>query len=67
MVSGHKAHASVAFTPSARHAFDDELTAYGTGKGSVKLPYETPVPTELLTRMIHYRTREHEVDGVTWM
>ena len=67
MVSGHKAHANIAFTPSTRHAFDDELTAYETGKGSVKLPYETPVPTDLITRMIHYRTREHEVDGVKWL
>lgn len=67
VVSGHKAHANVVFTPTTRQAFDDELTEYETGKGSVKLPYDGTVPTDLLTRMIHYRTREHEVDGVKWL
>ena len=67
MVSGHKAHASIVFTPATRQAFGDELSGYEVGKGSVKLPYDTPVPTDLIARMIHYRTREHEVDGVKWL
>ncbi|NGO80252.1 DUF1801 domain-containing protein [Streptomyces sp. YC504] len=66
-LSGHKQHANVVFTPSTREAFDAELTPFETGKGSVKLPYGEPVPAELLGRMMAYRVREHEVDGVKWM
>ena len=67
MFSGHKAHASVAFTPSTRAAFEAELTQYRTGKGTVALPYGTPPPRRLLIRMIKHRVREHEHDGVKWM
>ncbi|WUD77452.1 DUF1801 domain-containing protein [Streptomyces sp. NBC_00510] len=67
VISGHAKHANFAFTPSTREAFDAELTDFGTGKGTVKLPYGSPVPTDLLRRMIAYRVREHEDDAVLWM
>ncbi|WP_433272342.1 iron chaperone [Actinosynnema sp. CS-041913] len=67
MVGGFSKHATIAFTPSTRQAFDEELTDFTTGKGSVKLPYGRPVPAELLRRMIEFRVREHEDDGVLWM
>lgn len=65
--SGHKQHANVTFTPSTREAFAAELAAFETGKGSVKLPYDRPVPVELLRRMITHRIEEFEQDGVNWM
>jgi uncharacterized protein YdhG (YjbR/CyaY superfamily) len=64
--AGHAKHANVVFTPSTRAAFDADLAAFDTGKGSVKLPYGHPVPADLLRRMIEYRLREHEVDGIGW-
>ena len=67
MVSGHARHASVAFTPSTREGFDAQLAGIATGKGTVKLPYGQPVPGDLLRRMIAFRVREHEDDGVLWM
>ncbi|GAA0809802.1 iron chaperone [Spirilliplanes yamanashiensis] len=67
MVSGHAGHAGVAFTPSTREAFDAELAGFATGKGTVKLPYGQPVPGDVLRRMIAFRVREHEDDGVLWM
>lgn len=67
VVSGHKQHANVVFTPSTREAFDAELADFETGKGRIKLPYGGPVPDELLGRMIAHRVREHEDDGVMWM
>jgi uncharacterized protein YdhG (YjbR/CyaY superfamily) len=67
MISGHARHASVAFTPSTRERFDAELAGFETGKGTIKLPYGQPVPTDLLHRMIEFRVREHEDDGVRWM
>jgi uncharacterized protein YdhG (YjbR/CyaY superfamily) len=67
MVSGHAKHANIVFTPSTREAFDADLAGFATGKGSVKLPYGRPVPGDLLRRMIAFRVREHEDDGVLWM
>jgi uncharacterized protein YdhG (YjbR/CyaY superfamily) len=67
MVSGHARHANVTFTPSTRERFDADLVGYETGKGSVKLPYGRPVPTDLLRRMMTFRVREHEDHGVLWM
>ncbi|MFI1921449.1 MULTISPECIES: iron chaperone [unclassified Streptomyces] len=67
MVSGHAKHVNVVFTPSTREAFDADLADFATGKGSVKLPYGEPVPGDLLRRMIAFRVREHEDDGVLWM
>ncbi len=64
MLSDHAKHANFAFTPSTREAFDADLAGFATGKGSVKLPYTQPVPADLLRRMIAFRVREHEEDGV---
>jgi uncharacterized protein YdhG (YjbR/CyaY superfamily) len=67
MFSGHKAHASLAFTPSTREAFAPQLRDYRTGKGTIALPYDAPLPTELMTRMIEHRVSEYETEGVKWM
>lgn len=67
MVSGHAKHANIAFTPSTCEAFDADLTGFATGKGTVQVPYGKPVPSDLLHRMITFRVREHEDDGVLWM
>ncbi|MFI1359213.1 iron chaperone [Streptomyces sp. NPDC020898] len=67
MASAHAKHANVVFTPSTREAFDPDLATFTTGKGSVKLPYGQPVPDDLLRRMMAFRVREHEQEGVLWM
>lgn len=65
--SGHAKHVNFAFTPSTKDAFEADLADFDTGKGTVKLRYGQPVPADLLRRMIAYRVREHEDDGVLWM
>ncbi len=67
VVNGYTKHANIVFTPSTRAAFDADLGGFTTGKGSVKLPYGQTVPSDLLRRMIAFRVREHEEDGVLWM
>ncbi|MCW2134449.1 iron chaperone [Arthrobacter sp. VKM Ac-2550] len=61
--SGHQKHANFVFTPSTLAAFSDRLAGYKTGKGSVQLPYDEPVPADVLGMMIAYRIREYEKDG----
>ena len=65
--SGHQKHANFVFTPSTLAAFSDQLSGYKTGKGSIQLPYDEPVPADVLAMMIAYRIREYEKDGVKWM
>jgi uncharacterized protein YdhG (YjbR/CyaY superfamily) len=67
MFSAHKAHVSLAFTPSIRTAFADDLGSYQTGKGTVAVPYDAPLPTALIRRMIEARLREYEQQAVKWM
>lgn len=67
MISGHAKHASVAFTPSTREAFAADLADLATGKRTVKLPYDQPVPVDLIRQMMSFRVREHEDHGVLWM
>ena len=65
--AGYTKHANVVFTPSTREAFAGELSGFRTGKGSVQISYTDPIPAELLGRMIEYRVKEFEVDGIRWM
>lgn len=64
--SGYRDHANMVFTPTTLQAHLGELDGYRTGKGSVHLPYDQPIPTRLLGRMIDYRIRELHDDGVKW-
>jgi uncharacterized protein YdhG (YjbR/CyaY superfamily) len=65
--AGYTKHANFVFTPSTREALDGELSGFRTGKGSVQLPYADSIPTGLLGRMMDYRVKEFEADGIRWM
>ena len=65
--SAHHTHVGFTFTPSTRERFDDSLADFQTDKGTVNLPYDEPIPNDLLKSMIASRVEEYEVDGVNWM
>lgn len=65
--SGHKDHMNLVVTPSAKQAFEDELKDYKTGKGSVQLAYDKPLPKELIEKLVRYRAEEYRNSGVKWM
>lgn len=65
--AGYKAHATVVVTPSAKDAFEGEFGEFETGKGSLKIPYAAPLPSELITAMLEHRVREYTERGVLWM
>ncbi len=64
--SGHKQHMNLVFTPRTKAAFEDKLRNYDTGKGSVKLLYDKPLPTNLIKEMILYRANEYSENKVNW-
>ncbi len=64
--SGHKNHMNLVATPSTKQAFENELSDYETGKGSVKLAYDKPLPAELIKKIVLFRACEYRENGVKW-
>lgn len=50
-------------SPSGIEAFEDELSGYKTGKGSVKFPLEEPVPFDLVREIVAFRVKENMDDS----
>ncbi len=64
--SAHKAHCSFAPTAEALGEFRSELAGHKTTKHYLQLPYDKPVPADLVRRIAEYRLqalREREDDG----
>jgi len=45
--------------PHVLISFEEELKNYKTGKGSVQFPLDTPLPAELIVRMVRFRLEEN--------
>jgi uncharacterized protein YdhG (YjbR/CyaY superfamily) len=56
--SAHKAHTSFAPTAAAMEAFADELRSHQTTKGTLKIPYDEPLPEDLIRRMAEFCVEE---------
>src|SRR2546422_5045120 len=44
--------------PSGIEAFEEELSQYKQGKGSVQFPINQPVPFDLVRRIVRFRVKE---------
>ena len=58
--SAQKKHIGFHPTPSAIVAFAEKLTDYTCSKGTVQLPYEVPLPLDLIRQMVAFRVAEQE-------
>ena len=45
--------------PSGMAAFQEELSAYKQGKGSVQFPLAQPMPYDLIRRIVQFRVEEN--------
>jgi uncharacterized protein YdhG (YjbR/CyaY superfamily) len=45
--------------PSGIEAFQEELSKYKTGKGSVQFPLNEPLPLDLVRRIVEFRVKEN--------
>lgn len=64
--SGHKQHMNLVGTPSTKAALVKDLAGYETGKGSVQLAYDKPLPEALIRKFVKYRADEYRNKGVKW-
>lgn len=56
--SGEKKHMGFHPAPSAIEAFKDQLFEYKCSKGTVQLPYDKPMPYDILREMVLFRVKE---------
>ncbi len=64
---GYKQHMNIVATPSTKQALESELLNYKTGKGSILLHYDKPLPVALIKKIVLYRAKEYRENGVKWM
>lgn len=56
--AGYKKHIGLYPTPTGISAFEDELGPYTSAKGSVQFPLSSPLPLDLIRRIVQFRVRE---------
>jgi uncharacterized protein YdhG (YjbR/CyaY superfamily) len=64
--SACKAHCNFAPTPAALEAFREELKEYRTTKNYLQIPYDEPVPEDLVRRIAEYRVRNMGDGDTFW-
>ena len=55
MIAGYKKHVGLYPHPTVMEKFNNELSDYKKGKGSVQFPLDKPLPKDLIIKMIKYR------------
>ena len=63
--SANKHHIGFYPTGSPIVVFSDELTAYKTSKGAIQFPLKTPVPIDLVRRIVEFRVNEDEIKSIS--
>jgi len=58
--AAHTNHIGLYPTPLATGVFAKELAPYESGKGSIKFPFDKPIPYDLIRRIVEFRVREEE-------
>jgi len=54
-----KKHIGFYALPTGNEAFQKELSAFKTGKGSVQFPLNKPLPLELVAAIVKFRVQEN--------
>ena len=54
-----KNHIGFYATPSGHSEFQDELSKYKQGKGSVQFPLDKPIPYKLIQKIVKFRVAEN--------
>ncbi len=62
-----KKHMNFMPTEASIKPFENELGDFKTGKGSVQLPYDKPLPEQLILKMARHRVHDVRENDARWM
>lgn len=57
--AGFKNHIGIYPAPRGVAEFDEELSKFDGGKGTVQFPLDEPIPYGLITRIVKFRIKKH--------
>ena len=57
--AGWKNHIAFYGAPRGNPEFDENLSAYESGAGTLQFPYDKPLPYNLVTRIVKFRAAEN--------
>lgn len=63
--AANKHHIGFYPTASPIVVFSDELMAYKTSKGAIQFPLKTPIPIDLVRRIVEFRINEDEIKSIS--
>jgi len=68
MLQAFKQHASLRFPLRivGAHKAEIEAAGYDSGSGMIKLPYDKPLPVDVLKLLMKARLDEYEATGAKW-
>lgn len=65
--SAHKSHLNFSPTGPAMKPFKEELAKFKTGKDTIQLPYDKPLPKGLLRKIAAFRAKQVRESDARWM
>lgn len=65
--SAYKSHLNFMPTGPALEPFKEELAGYTTGKDTIQLPYDRPLPKALIRKIAEYRLKQVRENDARWM
>ena len=57
--AAYKKHIGFYPAPIGNAEFEQELSVYGAGKGTVKFPLDQPIPFDLISKIVKFRAKEN--------
>lgn len=65
--AAYKAHINFMPTHASLEPFKKELSAFTTGKDTLQLPYDRPLPKTLIRKIAAHRARDVRKNDARWM
>ena len=65
--SAHKTHINFMPTGPAMKPFMEELSELITGKDTIQIPYDRPLPSILIQKIAEYRIKDVRENDAKWM
>lgn len=57
--AAYKKHIGLYPAPIGNAEFNEELSVYAAGKGTLRFPLDKPIPLDLITKIVKFRVKEN--------